>query len=283
MNTDLKLSIARINSASSRGTGFLVSNQGLILTCTHVIENWEDIQVKLMDQKGTFTLAYTAQKIQYLDFDKGDITLLQMNEPPPAHIQPVPLLSAQTSKNHFFETFGFPDMAATHGISIQGVIIDPNNRDPNGIPRIVLGQSNAITEGVSGAPIWDKEQKGVIGLVNKIARPDKFSRGEDVAVGIPMDFVIEQFENLSLKQETKLSLSLQELEDLILNQDLKDAIQSALRLAQDVGNQTLITEFMLLKSKLKEIENDFHLGILTYDQISGQRTALRQSLLQFFS
>lgn len=285
MEIDLKLSIARIQSASSRGTGFLISRQGQVLTCAHVIEDWEDIQIKLLDVNGTFTLIHTAHPIQYLAQDQGDVALLQIEESLPHHLKTLPLLSAQDSKNHPFETFGFPDMAATHGISGQGVIIDTDNRDPNGFPRIVLGHANAITEGISGAPIWDNEQKGVVGIINKIARPDKFNRGEDVAVGIPSDFIVEHFETVNLisHQSNRLTLPTEELEALIVSTNLSQAIQKTVKLAREAGNNLLIAELLVLQGKLEDTEKDFHLGILTNDQVLGRKAAIRKSLLDFFN
>lgn len=198
---DLKKSIVKILSGTDRGTGFLISQDGLVLTCAHVIANSESIKVNLLDDNKEFTtLQTTAKEIFRLEPTEGDVSLIQLDltQVPDYQIIPLKLVTAQYSQKHPFETFGFPDYAKTNGISIEGKIINTDNRSQAGIPRIVLDGANAVDFGVSGAPIFDTSFQGVIGIIDG-KTPDR-PRGANIAVGITTNFMSEKNAQIQLSE-----------------------------------------------------------------------------------
>jgi hypothetical protein len=159
----LKQAIAQIKVGSSRGTGFLVSEDGLVLTALHVIANREmgikqrklvtypgEIRLRFGDPKNDATWApaspATIEPGQYSIED--DWVLLRIA--PPVQARPLPLARlAPPQKDRAFETFGFPDQEADIGGSYGGTIIDWDGKSELTSPQILVG---APMGGISGAP-----------------------------------------------------------------------------------------------------------------------------------
>ena len=171
MPLDLKRGIVRILSAdgaTTSGTGFILSEKGIIVTCSHVIQaeklqvrgyprperveivfraNWEKAEARLLPQ------AWRAA-------DGEDVAFLQLDGPLPDGVEPLPLGSSEGCAGHQFQSFGFPDQSPEEGLYGEGELIEQTS---------ILGmkvwqvKSSEITPGFSGGPVFDEQARHVIG------------------------------------------------------------------------------------------------------------------------
>jgi S1-C subfamily serine protease len=148
--------IAPVSAQStSVGTGFLVSADGVVVTCYHVIAGKSRLSVR--DQVGRFHVAtLVARDVA------NDLALLKISGSALAH---VPIMkSGDVRKGEEVFVLGFPNISmqgletkVTQGIvsSISGVSGEPNS----------FQISAAVQPGNSGGPLIDR-QGNVIGVVN---------------------------------------------------------------------------------------------------------------------
>jgi TIR domain/Trypsin-like peptidase domain/Effector-associated domain 9 len=171
-----KAAIARIYHSNRAivGAGFLVSDRYL-LTCAHVVTAALGIPTETVEMPTTaleldFPLIASGQKVkakvvfwQSVNPSQAgeDIAGLELEEALTAG-QPVRLVESEELWNHPFQIFGFPSKR-DEGIWASGVIRD---RLANGWVQIedIKAQGQAVQPGFSGAPIWDEELQGVVGM-----------------------------------------------------------------------------------------------------------------------
>jgi hypothetical protein len=160
-----KRAIARIVVGNVRGTGFLVSRQGQVLTALHVVADLEGsvrnerlkayadpIWLTFGDPvtKNTWAPAGPASIVPELYSLKGDWVVLQFPGPVPDDVAPLTLADLGTALDGVvWNTFGFPDVAAHDGGDFDGPITSWE-------PPIARLRSDAATgvkmRGISGAP-----------------------------------------------------------------------------------------------------------------------------------
>lgn len=182
MPTGLETAIVRICRSNGVvvGTGFLVSPKHVI-TCAHVVA--DALEISRDTQK-------RPTEVVYLDFPliapeesltgkvvfwrpvpargstsvkgKEDIAGLELNGTVPEAAQPVDLVIEEDLRGHSFRTFGFP---AGHddGLEATGVI---RGRQGTGWIQIEDTKETGVRlePGFSGAPIWDEQLNGVVGM-----------------------------------------------------------------------------------------------------------------------
>jgi hypothetical protein len=160
MPFDLKAGIVRILAAdgtTTSGTGFILSEKGIIATCSHVVQA-EKLQVRgyhkpekvevifrSNGQKGSARLLPAAWRAA----EAEDVALLQLEGPLPEGVVPLSIGSSEAAAGHAFQTFGFPDFSPEEGIYGEGSLLDQTAI--LGI-RVLQVKSSEITPGFSGAP-----------------------------------------------------------------------------------------------------------------------------------
>jgi polyhydroxyalkanoate synthesis regulator phasin len=177
-----KSAIARIYHANGMvvGAGFLVAN-GQLLTCAHVVTaalglptttqeaptEWLDLDFPLIapGQKVKANVVFWRPvQLEPLNSSETgeDIAGLALEGSPSVDCQPVRLVSADDLWAHPFQIFGFPSQR-DEGIWASGVIRD---RLANGWVQIedIKAQGHPVQPGFSGAPIWDEQVEGVVGM-----------------------------------------------------------------------------------------------------------------------
>lgn len=250
MSLDLRSSVVRIQSGNNHGTGFIISNDGLILTCAHVVNNLKDTEIELPNSQWVFDHSITSFKEVFrLETSQGDILILKVLEELPDYVNPLTLITAQQSKNHNFEAFGFPQSGATNGIPIQGKIIATDNISIRETPHLILDQANAVDGGASGAAIYDVSLKGVVGMIN--AKTSDAHRGENIAFGIPSDFVVEKFDGISLTNVNEDRIA-----DATINQ-FDQIPQQIHKLKNKINSITIELKVRTLKSELAHYEQRY--------------------------
>jgi S1-C subfamily serine protease len=180
--SDLKSGIVSIKRSGGepQGAGFVVTDKTgrhLIVTCSHVVQKCEHqdkgkipdaIEVKFL-VNGKVRPAHVVQKY-WLNCREGDVAVLSLKGSLPAEAQALPLGSSEGTENHEVSCFGFPELEVEALIGSGKVI--GKTKDDYG-QQILQLESQSITLGFSGAPLWDPRRGRVIGMVSDIAKPEK--------------------------------------------------------------------------------------------------------------
>ena len=173
------------------GTGFAIS-RSLVVTCTHVVADALNVlrEEPLPIMPVLVDIPFVADAGQYqatvlegcsmpCSATTGDVTVLKLNKNLPDTVQPALLVDADNCNRHEFETFGFPEGFVAEGRPAFGVIAD---KDASGRLNV---QGSAqwrdglwIEPGFSGAPVWDVQLGGMIGMV--VAQDEGVSRSATI-------------------------------------------------------------------------------------------------------
>jgi hypothetical protein len=140
-------------------------------------------------QKGSARLLPAAWRAA----EAEDVALLQLEGPLPEGVVPLSIGSSEAAAGHAFQTFGFPDFSPEEGIYGEGSLLDQTAI--LGI-RVLQVKSSEITPGFSGAPVFDKETRRVVGMVTSIAAPDKFGRLAETAFITPAETLVSIYPDL---------------------------------------------------------------------------------------
>jgi Trypsin-like peptidase domain len=125
----------------------------VIATCAHVIDGETPVADFPM-------LRSHDHAIDVQERDEVDIAILRLADPPPGAL-PVPARITGDVRDHRFRTFGFPH-DLPDGIWVGRLV------GAQGAGRIQMAQDPDhwhIEPGFSGAPVWDAELAGVVGMV----------------------------------------------------------------------------------------------------------------------
>ncbi len=174
MQPDLTAGIVRILHAdgSTAGTGFVVSANGLIVTCSHVVQS-EHSQREGEPRPERVTAVFDAageprQAIVEADWwrshDAGDIAILRVEGDLPEGTRPFPLGPSKKSSGHPFVSRGY--RLTEHfpgGLDAEGRIQSVTTY--KGQPALQL-LTNQIDQGMSGAPVFDTHTRRVVGMAN---------------------------------------------------------------------------------------------------------------------
>jgi WD40 repeat protein len=194
MTLDLTASVVRIlkSDGNTSGAGFLLSEDGLIATCAHVIQALKNgaqdkpIRVDVIFYGTSQKRAAVLEPDFWRDLAKEDLAILRLEGDLPAEAKPVLLGSSFGTSGHKFKTFGFPDARSVEGIWGYGIIGD-HVPDLSGKSLLQLTGSTEVTPGFSGAPVLDTTTSRVVGMVTSILAPDRFGRLSETAFITPSE------------------------------------------------------------------------------------------------
>jgi|GEM_PF-3290784 len=164
MSYKLEKSIVRIFSVNETilGCGFLI-HKNWVVTCNHVINNIGNeklvvqIDFPFVENKSIF------ESQTVFCCPEEDIAFLKLDSRTPENSQCANLVFSNEFRRHRAWTYGFPEKH-DNGVSVEGKLV---SRLTNGKIQFDGGNNNGywIKKGFSGAPVWDDELKGVIGMV----------------------------------------------------------------------------------------------------------------------
>jgi WD40 repeat protein len=207
MSDDLLTSVVRIlkSDESTSGTGFLISKEGLIVTCSHVVQNEESQRrSEAKPEKVIVILHATGEKreaIVHPDLWRGttkdDIAFLHLQGSLPPQIKPLTLGSSVGTSGHRFKTFGFPDLVSIEGMWGYGLVGDPLSGE-FGRPLLQLTGTTEITPGFSGGPVLDITTNRIVGMITSILAPDRFGRLTQTAFITPSEILRDICPSLQL-------------------------------------------------------------------------------------
>ena len=135
MAIDIKAGVVRIlrsDGNATSGAGFVVSDNGLLATCSHVVQP-EDSQKKGEPRPEKVDLIFCATGEQmtarvlpefWRPADREDVAILQLDGDLPAAVKPLPLGSSAGTIDHSFQTFGFPESGPEGGSFGDGHILN---------------------------------------------------------------------------------------------------------------------------------------------------------------
>jgi WD40 repeat protein/energy-coupling factor transporter ATP-binding protein EcfA2 len=179
MNTELTTGIVRIlrSNGQTVGTGFVLTADGLVVTCAHVVR-LAGIEPGYFVHMA-FHFSGEMEEAQVLpefwrEPDAEDIAILCLKKSLPNGVKPLELGSESGTEQHPFKTFGFPESKSLDGMFGYGQI--GNLTREKGHPVLQLSETTEVTSGFSGAPVWDQKTRRIVGMVTSILAPDKFGR-----------------------------------------------------------------------------------------------------------
>lgn len=195
MVPQLESSIARIRKDSSViGAGVLV-NEHIVLTCAHVIKNTVGQMDSPIGKQVYLDFPLMARekilKASVIFFDaQHDIAGLKVIDELPNGVQSSNQSLQSELWGHPFEAFGFPQ-GYDEGIWVSGVCRRADSRGWLQIEDIKEPGYN-IESGFSGTPVWDEDQKAVVGIVVAAER----QKEKKSAFAIPIGMILETWPQL---------------------------------------------------------------------------------------
>jgi len=194
MSEDWKAGLVRIirPNGSTAGTGFVLSEDGLAVTCSHVIQDYRSQGsgepkpegVNIVFQCNGATRNAAVDPLLWRRADAEDVAFFKVEGTLPEGVKALPLGGSKESRKHHVFTFGFPEVNSKAGIAADGHVVGETAVRNF---RVLQISSAQITPGFSGAPIWDEASRRVIGMVTMIAEPDEHGRLHETAFITPSE------------------------------------------------------------------------------------------------
>jgi S1-C subfamily serine protease len=127
MSVDLTAGIVRIlkPDGTTAGTRFVVSSDGLIATCSHVVQS-EESQLRGDPRPECVDVVFYVHREQrrakvelgyWRQSDAEDVAILRVEGQLPQEVQALPLGNSAGGQGHNLITFGFPEAKPVEGIS----------------------------------------------------------------------------------------------------------------------------------------------------------------------
>jgi len=197
LTLDLQSSIVKVLHSDGKtiaGTGFLIHNQGFIVTCSHVIQpKVSQTRGDPRPKKVTVIFLATGEQREasvesdwWRGVDKEDIAILRIEGRLPNGVQQLPLGLSDGISGHSVKTYGFPNIRP-EGMWGYGTIGDMVPEDDHFLLQLIGAAE--ISPGFSGGPILDEVTSLVVGMVTAITSPDMYGRMAETAFITPTETI----------------------------------------------------------------------------------------------
>lgn len=180
LSQDLGSAVVQVRTPSGLGSGFIISEEGFLITNFHVIEGESQISVEVYFQKDGQLDRRVFKQVRIVAMNKfADLALLQIQDKDSPKFNRVPLGDSETlAVGDRVFAIGSPlglERTVTEGI------VSTKTRQLMG--ELYLQTSAQINPGNSGGPLFNLRGE-VIGVINM-----KLSIGEGLGFAIPIDTV----------------------------------------------------------------------------------------------
>ena len=206
---DLKKAVVRIDSECV-GTGFFVGGDGTLLTCFHVVRDkktggltTKGIRVTFRDQTYSAECIFSPPDPAALDIAVLRLTIKSL--PSDACLLPLRRPTSTLNLSGRYCTFGYRDPSHFQGLYTTGRIHGLTETD-QGVEVLQLASeavgAEGIRPGMSGAPVYSDDAKGVIGVVALRST----SQAENIPFAIPLDMVERLWPPLGIRLDVEDTL-----------------------------------------------------------------------------
>jgi energy-coupling factor transporter ATP-binding protein EcfA2 len=195
---DIRAGTVRVlnHNGSTAGAGFIVTDDGLMVTCAHVLQEPTAQAGGEPDHPFTVELVNgdTRQAVllreTWRPWNAEDIAVLRIQGRLPDAVTPLPLGKSDGTTGHRFETYGFPDLHYVKALRAYGIV---GGRVPRtGLPDYLqIAESAGITCGFSGGPVWDAYTGRAIGMVDSFPHTDQYGRLLGVTFATPSESILQ--------------------------------------------------------------------------------------------
>jgi S1-C subfamily serine protease len=196
--------------STTLGTGFIVTDDGLVVTCRHVIADSQgklmnSVKVRFHYDSKTDAKEFTASPVNEEEGFKVDssvdIAFLRLDNLPEKGVIPVMLDDKVISLNHF-ASIGFKKAKEFKWLSARGDIGIPTEiKTSEGLPApgAIELHSNQIEPGMSGAPVLDIERDRVVGIISDRYKEEYNPAVSNMAFALPVISMVDIFPKLREK------------------------------------------------------------------------------------
>jgi len=157
-----KKAVVEISTGSSKGTGFVISSDGLIVTNAHVVEDAQSLFVVFPEEGlmgAKLVESYPDVDLALLQVTGDDLPSLSLAKNP------------SYSKNEHVYFIGNP--LAFTGIANEGTLLEPTSLED--LQEPVMMMDAPVYRGNSGSPVINADGE-VIGIVFATAKKDPYGR-----------------------------------------------------------------------------------------------------------
>lgn len=192
------------------GTGFVVSDDGKIVTCVHVVKDAsqtgdvkEGITIKIYFPQAinSENKAHQAFVVGYFTNFEDDVVVLQLDQSfIPNGVEIAILGKAEDSDGNDFRSFGYRRLANYQGLPASGTIIGLTEKpeDQNLQSDLIMLSSQHIDSGMSGGAVLDIERNLVIGIISETWDSGNSLKDRDTSFAVDLK-VLTFFNCLNIK------------------------------------------------------------------------------------
>jgi len=158
MTEGLTAGIVRIldSEGKTAGTGFVITDDGLIATCAHVVQGagaGPGDTVRVVFHATGEEHEAKVEPAWWRAPNAEDVAILRLDGPVPEGVIPLSLGSSAGVEGHTLTTFGFPDAKPVEGMAGKCEVIGETTEQEF---RVLQPRASGVTRGYSGAPTCTK-------------------------------------------------------------------------------------------------------------------------------